>query len=80
MLTYILIGVAVCFWRGRHGRFGRLCAAWLGLILVQAGLGMWTIWSNKAADVATLHVVVGALSLVTGCLLYLLRQDVRTRA
>jgi hypothetical protein len=29
-------------------------------------LGAWTIWSNKAADVATLHVLVGALSLVTG--------------
>ena len=39
---------------------------WLGLILVQVGLGAWTIWSNKAADVATAHVVVGALSLVTG--------------
>ena len=41
---------------------------WFGLILVQAGLGAWTIWSNKAADVATAHVVVGALSLVTGAL------------
>ena len=39
---------------------------WLGLILVQAGLGAWTIWSQKAADVATAHVLVGALSLVTG--------------
>jgi len=38
------------------------------LILVQAGLGAWTIWSNKAADVATAHVLVGALSLVTGAL------------
>jgi cytochrome c oxidase assembly protein subunit 15 len=81
MAIAILVGVAVCFWRARHGRFGRLCAVWLGLILVQAGLGMWTIWSNKAADVATLHVVVGALSLVTGFLLYLLRpSEVRTRA
>jgi heme A synthase len=41
---------------------------WLALILVQAGLGAWTIWSNKAADVATAHVLVGALSLVTGAL------------
>ena len=39
---------------------------WLGLILVQVALGAWTIWSNKAADVATAHVLVGALSLVTG--------------
>jgi cytochrome c oxidase assembly protein subunit 15 len=45
-----------------------LATAWLGLILVQVGLGAWTIWSNKAADVATAHVLVGALSLVTGAL------------
>lgn len=44
----------------------RLALFWLALIFVQAGLGAWTIWSNKAADVATAHVVVGALSLVTG--------------
>jgi len=46
----------------------RLASFWLVLILVQAGLGAWTIWSNKAADVATGHVLVGALSLVTGAL------------
>ena len=44
-------------------------ALWLGLLLVQAGLGMATIWTNKAADVATAHVAVGALSLMTGTLL-----------
>jgi cytochrome c oxidase assembly protein subunit 15 len=44
----------------------RLAFLWLGLILFQVALGAWTIWSNKAADVATLHVLVGALSLVTG--------------
>jgi len=46
----------------------RLALLWFALILVQAGLGAWTIWSNKAADVATAHVLVGALSLVTGAL------------
>jgi cytochrome c oxidase assembly protein subunit 15 len=44
----------------------RLAFLWLGLIFMQIGLGAWTIWSNKAADVATAHVLVGALSLVTG--------------
>ena len=43
-------------------------ALWLGLVLIQAGLGAWTIWSNKAADIATLHVVTGALTLVVGVL------------
>jgi heme A synthase len=38
----------------------------LGLIGVQVLLGAWTIWSNKAADIATLHVLTGALSLTLG--------------
>jgi cytochrome c oxidase assembly protein subunit 15 len=41
---------------------------WLALIMVQIGLGIETIWSNKAADIATAHVLVGAVSLVTGAL------------
>jgi cytochrome c oxidase assembly protein subunit 15 len=41
---------------------------WLGLITAQVGLGAWTIWSNKAADITTLHVMVGALSLLAGAL------------
>lgn len=51
-----------------HPLLARLALAWMILILAQAGLGAWTIWSNKAADVATVHVLVGALSLVTGVL------------
>ena len=49
----------------------RLSLLWLGLILVQASLGAATIWTNKAADIATAHVAVGALSLVTGAMLTL---------
>ncbi len=64
----ILGAVALCAWRAK-GFFRKLVFCWLGLILTQAALGAWTIWSNKAADVATAHVVVGALSLVTGALL-----------
>ncbi len=41
---------------------------WLALIIAQIGLGAATIWTDKAADVATAHVMVGALSLVTGAL------------
>ncbi len=32
----------------------------IALVLCQIALGAWTIWSNKAADVATMHVTVGA--------------------
>jgi cytochrome c oxidase assembly protein subunit 15 len=74
----ILAGVAVCARRAR--RFGaplrQITNFWLGLILIQIALGAWTIWSQKAADVATAHVLVGALSLVTGvfaCLIYFRR-------
>jgi cytochrome c oxidase assembly protein subunit 15 len=47
----------------------RLAATWFLLILIQACLGAATVWSNKAADVATTHVLVGALSLLVGTVL-----------
>jgi cytochrome c oxidase assembly protein subunit 15 len=46
----------------------RLSWFWLGLTLAQVGLGAATIWTNKAADVATAHVLVGALALAVGTL------------
>jgi cytochrome c oxidase assembly protein subunit 15 len=49
----------------------KLAWFWAALITVQVALGAWTIWSNKAADVTTLHVMVGALSLLTGSLWWL---------
>ncbi|MBL9171281.1 MAG: COX15/CtaA family protein [Verrucomicrobiales bacterium] len=45
--------------------------AWQGLIWVQAILGACTVWTGKAADIATLHVVVGAVVLVTSVILAL---------
>ena len=69
-----LVGVCVSAARRRLGWGNpatRLAAAWLGLICAQVGLGAWTIWSDKAADIATAHVVVGAGSLVVGALLSL---------
>jgi len=50
----------------------KLAVFWLALIVFQIVLGMATIWTNKAADVATAHVMVGALSLVTGALWYII--------
>ena len=94
MALVILIcagAVAWRAWRGSTDRpsgesgslFRRLAFAWLALILVQAALGAWTVWSNKAADVATAHVLVGAFSLVTGvlgCLICFRRFTRVTRA
>ncbi len=72
MALLILAGVGASAWRTRlSGPAGGLRSVghvWLGLILAQIGLGAWTVWSNKAADVTTAHVVVGSLSLVTGAL------------
>ena len=39
---------------------------WLLLLALQITLGAWTIWSNKAADIATAHVAVGATMLAFG--------------
>jgi cytochrome c oxidase assembly protein subunit 15 len=36
---------------------------WAAFLFVQLTLGAWTIWSNKAADIATAHVAVGAIML-----------------
>lgn len=46
-----------------------LLAVWFLFICVQALLGAATVWSNKAADIATLHVVFGALALALASLL-----------
>jgi len=39
---------------------------WLALVFGQIALGAWTVWSDKAADVTTAHVAVGALILFLG--------------
>jgi heme a synthase len=54
----------------------KAAGGWFALLCVQFGLGIWTVLSNKAADIATLHVVVGAASLVTGALVTLLAATV----
>lgn len=64
----IAIAVSIIFAKSRRTSRGsqKFATLWLGMILVQICLGGWTIWSNKAADVATLHMALGALSLVLG--------------
>jgi cytochrome c oxidase assembly protein subunit 15 len=44
----------------------RMSILWLALLFCQLTLGAWTIWSNKAADVATAHVAVGASMFAIG--------------
>ena len=73
----IFILAAACAWQarrrlGKKDSLAKLALFWLTLILAQILLGAATIWSNKAADVATAHVLGGALSLVTGALWYII--------
>jgi heme a synthase len=73
----ILGAVAFAAWSARRAIGGshplsRLALLWLGLILTQVLLGAATIWSNKAADIATAHVLVGALALALGAMLSIL--------
>jgi len=44
----------------------RLSIFWVAVIACQIALGASTIWSNKAADVATAHVALGAVMLSFG--------------
>ncbi|HEX7653074.1 MAG TPA: COX15/CtaA family protein, partial [Verrucomicrobiae bacterium] len=44
---------------------------WLGLLSLQIVLGAATVLSNKAADIATGHVMVGALALLVGAVWWL---------
>ena len=52
---------------------------WLGLVIAQITLGAWTIWSNKAADIATAHVAVGALTFAVGILISTVLLRLRQR-
>ena len=67
--------VWTCAWQARNHaietgmRWGLFL--WAGLLGLQFALGAATIWTAKAADVATAHVAIGALSLATGVLLTL---------
>ena len=51
---------------------------WVFFLVVQITLGAWTIWSNKAADIATAHVAVGATMLALGVSLVALTARSRT--
>jgi cytochrome c oxidase assembly protein subunit 15 len=48
------------------GMLSRFTDLWFLLLACQITLGAWVIWSNKAADIATTHVAVGATMFVLG--------------
>jgi cytochrome c oxidase assembly protein subunit 15 len=48
------------------GMLSRFADGWFLLLACQVTLGAWVIWSNKAADIATAHVAVGATMFALG--------------
>ncbi len=50
----------------RRDSLNLLADGWVLAVFLQITLGAWTIWSNKAADIATAHVAVGATMLALG--------------
>ena len=69
----IIIAIAIiafCFrvWTQARdfGALKRLSLLWVAVVFSQIALGAWVIWSNKAADVATAHVGLGAVMLSFG--------------
>ena len=75
--AYLIVALAVTIAVLASGRRAALPDAlrWLatagvGFLTVQAALGIYTIWTRKAADVATAHVAVGAMSFVWAVLTY----------
>ena len=69
MALLILVGVILSAIKFRSKSFFKKWShLWFVLVLLQIGLGAWTIWSNKAADIATIHMLLGSLILMIGSL------------
>ncbi|MDQ2866887.1 MAG: COX15/CtaA family protein [Verrucomicrobiota bacterium] len=63
----VALGVVIFLVKARRTPELRMLAVcWLVGLVAQITLGAWTIWSDKAADIATAHVAVGAIMLSLG--------------
>lgn len=72
-VTAIVVFTAMVVLRSRPAHRALRSPAWalLGLLIVQITLGILTILRQKPADIASLHVVVGAITLMTSFVLLL---------
>jgi cytochrome c oxidase assembly protein subunit 15 len=66
IIAVAVIAFCLRIWKHWVVPLPRLSIWWVVFLFVQLSLGAWTIWSNKAADVATAHVAVGATMLCFG--------------
>jgi cytochrome c oxidase assembly protein subunit 15 len=71
LITCCILAAAAAAWlaRGTAPELRKWSAVWVGMVFVQFTLGALTIWSGKQPHITTTHVVVGALTLMTGALL-----------
>lgn len=70
IIAVALIAFCLRIWKHQIAPLQRWSIWWVVFLFVQLSLGAWTIWSNKAADVATGHVAVGAAMLCFGVSIY----------
>jgi cytochrome c oxidase assembly protein subunit 15 len=68
LIAIAIVTFCVRVWGASDARpvLKRLSLLWVALVMSQIALGGWVIWSNKAADVATAHVALGAVMLSFG--------------
>jgi heme a synthase len=67
LVSLVVVGLAahVILFHRRQGRLLGLALVLLGLLVTQLVLGLATVYYRKPADVASAHVAVGALVLMT---------------
>lgn len=76
LLLFLVPFAAWRFWSSERGLPGAgLAKGWACLIFLQAILGILTVLMNKPADIATAHVLTGALCLVIGVVLFLAARE-----
>lgn len=82
LITIGILGTTIAAWRAREcaGELRKWSTVWTVMVVVQFTLGMLTIWTGKQPHVTTTHVVVGALTLMTGALLTAMGLRLRENA
>jgi cytochrome c oxidase assembly protein subunit 15 len=82
LIASLILAATAAVWltRGSAPELRQWSAVWVTLVCVQIALGAFTIWTNKAADIATAHVACGALTLMTGALLTAMSWRLRRKA
>jgi cytochrome c oxidase assembly protein subunit 15 len=72
LITLGIIAFCLRTWREARdfAALKRLSIWWVVGVFIQLTLGAWTIWSNKAADIATAHVALGAVMLCFGVMIW----------